>query len=183
MSKETTATKTETTSRVENHTNVWLILDESTMETVTQTIALNNGFAKNETPMMFETRKEADDFASENLECWTILNSQFRHSFIHHRQNVKPEIVKIERGNAIDTDSQALNVKIRFGKWFMDFAWTINNRTNWVHTNEDPTHLDGIEIDDDSFQIVKDANAIMFDFKFEATKIGEEIEERKHMIQ
>jgi hypothetical protein len=131
-------------------------------------------------PMMFETRTEADDFASENLECWTILNSQFRHKFIHHRQNVKPEIVKIERGRMIDTDNQTLHLKIRFGKWFMDFAWTLNTRSNWVHTDEEPTRFDGVDIDEDSFQEVKDTNAIMFDFNFDAAKLGEEIEDRKH---
>ena len=163
-------------------TNVFTILNCDTMEIATQTVALNNGFHKHESPMIFETEEQAENFASSTFECWEIINSHFTHNFIEQKQNTKAEVLKVECGGMIDIDSQSLNVKIRFGKWTMDFAWTINNKTNWVHTNDTPTHLDGVEIDEDSFQIEKDANAIMFHFNFDDAKIGEEIEDRKHLV-
>ena len=98
------------------------------------------------------------------------------------QMKTQPEVVNVERGRMLDTDNQRLNVKIKFGQFEMDFEWTLNTRTNWVHTDDNPTRLDGIKIDGDSFQIEKSANTIMFDFNFDETKIGEEIEDRKHII-
>jgi len=170
----------------EVETNVFMILDEDKMEIVNQTIGLNNGFAKHEMPMLFATKKEANEFAAGKLEIWDIVNSKFNHKFIQHKQNTQPQIVNVERGRMIDTDNQVLNVKIRFGKWFMDFGWTINTRTNWVHTDNDPTHLDGVEIeeivcdaiveDNRSQQITKDAHAILNHFDFQDDEMGVEIE-------
>mgnify|MGYP003150946756 CR=1 FL=1 len=165
-------------------TNVFTILDEDKMEIVNQTIGLNNGFHKHEMPMMFATKNEADDFAAENLDCWTIVHSHFGHGFIQHNQNVKPQIVKVEHGRMIDTDNQRIHVTIRFAKWFMEFDWTLNTTSNWVHTDNDPTHLDGVEIEfaDDTCvemcQTGKDANAIMNHFDFQDDEMGVEIENK-----
>tara|TARA_R100001244_G_scaffold19724_2_gene20542 strand:+ start:1200 stop:1847 length:648 start_codon:yes stop_codon:yes gene_type:complete len=177
-------------------TNVFMILDEDRMEIVNQTFGFEYGsFFHNEkpTPMLFATKKEANEFAAGKLEIWDIVNSKFNHKFIQHKQNTQPEVVKVETGRMIDTDNQVLNVKIRFGKWLMDFGWTINTKTNWVHTDNDPTHLDGMEIeeivcdaiveDNRSQQITKDAHIILNHFDFEDAVVGKEIEDRKHMIE
>jgi len=180
MNKQTATPKT---------TNVFTILNEDRMEIVKQTIRLKENI-KYEMPMIFATEQEANEFASSKLEMWDVINSNFNHKFIQHNQNTKPEVVKIETGKSIDTDSVHLNVKIRFAdKWDMDFVWTMNNKTNWVHTNAEPTHLDGVEIEETmdnvsnrSQQITKDAEVIMEYFNFDDDMIGVEIENREHLV-
>ena len=178
---------------MEKTTNVFTILDEDKMIIAEQTIALNNGFSKHILPAIFETEKEADEWASSRLEMWTVVKSHFNHKFIEHKQNTKPELVKVETGGSIDTESKNLHVVIRFGKWFMEFDWVINLKSNWVHTNQTPTHLDECEIDNfvndknqwETCQKGKDAQAIMdhFDFDSFVDLFGEDIENRKIQIR
>ena len=152
------------------------------MEIVKQTIRLKEKI-RYEMPMIFETKQEAENFASSSMECWSVIHSNFEHNFIQQKQNTKAEVLKVEMGSSIDTDSNHLNVKIRFAdKWDMDFAWTINNKTNWVHTNAEPTHFNTIEIDEECDLAAQNAKRIMLHFDFDDAKIGEEIEDRKHHI-
>ena len=163
-------------------TNVFLILNEETMEIVTQTIGLNNGFAMHKMPMLFSTEEEANDFAASNLEIWDVVKSNFNHKWIQHKQNTKAEVVKVELGRHIDTQSNHLIVKIRFAHWFLTFDWKINCKTNFVHTDESPTHLDGADLSEATETERNNAKAIMHHFNFEAWQIGEEIEARTHNI-
>jgi len=178
---------------MEKTTNVFTVLDEDKMIIAEQTVALNNGFHKHVLPAIFETEKDADEWASSRLEMWTVVKSNFNHKFIQHKQNTKPEVVKIERGGSIDIESDVLHVVIRFAdKWDMEFDWTINNKSNWVHTNQTPTHLDECEIDNfvndknqwETCKKGKDAQAIMehFDFDSFVDLFGEDVENRKHHI-
>tara|TARA_R110000751_G_scaffold293964_1_gene401745 strand:- start:54 stop:590 length:537 start_codon:yes stop_codon:yes gene_type:complete len=176
----------ETKTTTPKTTNVFTILNEDKMEIVKQTIRLKENI-KYEMPMIFATEQEANEFASSKLEMWDVINSNFNHKFIQHNQNTKPEVVKIETGKSIDTDSVHLNVKIRFAdKWDMDFVWTMNNKTNWVHTNAEPTHFNNVEIDEDIKLDLAAQNAkrimLHFDFEEQEILIGEEIEDRKHHI-
>lgn len=160
-------------------TNVFVVLNEETMQIATQTIGLNEGFAMHEMPKIFETEKEADDWAAMNLEIWDVKKSHFNHKWIEHKQNTKPEVVKVEMGKSIDTDSNELHVKIRFAKWVLCFDWTINNKLNMVRANETPTKLDGGEIEEND----SDAKAIIEFFDFDSLVFAKQIELRKHHIQ
>ena len=166
---------------MEKTTNVFTILDEDKMIIAEQTIALNNGFSKHILPAIFETEKEADEWASSRLEMWTVVKSHFNHKFIEHKQNTKPVIKFCELGKSIDTESHKLHVHIQFAKWTLTFDWTINLKSNWVHTNHAPTHMDNLEISDDN----KDAQAIMdhFDFDSFVDEFAVNIEKRKIEIR
>lgn len=181
----TTRTGIKKTEVILKHTtNVFTILNEDKMEIVKQTIRLKENI-RYEIPMIFETEWQAEKWAASNLECWNIINSNFEHKFIQHKQNVKPEVVKIERGGSIDIESDVLHVVIRFAdKWDMEFDWRINNNTNWVHTNAEPTHFNNVEIDEESDLAAQNAKRIMLHFDFEEQEIliGEEIERREHHI-
>ena len=154
------------------HTNVFTILDCNSMSLVNTSTTI--GTCTHLDAMLFSTENEAEYFASNNLEIWTIVPLKFNHRFIQHQQNQTPEILSVEHGAPIDIESRHLHVKIRFGKWIMDFSWTLNTKSNWVHTNQDPTHLDGVEIDDDEW--VRSADKIMESFDFDDDMIGVEIE-------
>ena len=183
------------------NTNVFTVLNEDTMTIATQTIERHNRTTMAVLPAIFETKKDADEWASHRLEMWSVVKSNFNHKWIEHTQNTKPVITKVEMGGSIDTDSNNLFVTVKFAKWTMLFEWTINNKTNWVHTNAEPTHLDGVEIEEieekfcvgggkfskvmtntELCQTGKDANAIIKHFGFDDDMFGVEIENRKHHI-
>ena len=122
---------------------------------------------------------------------FTILNEdkmEIVKQTIRLKENIKYEMPMIfATEQSIDTDSVHLNVKIRFAdKWDMDFVWTMNNKTNWVHTNAEPTHFNNVEIDEDIKLDLAAQNAkrimLHFDFEEQEILIGEEIEDRKHHI-
>lgn len=176
--------KDQKTNKMEKTTNVFTVLDEDKMMIAEQTIALNNGFHKHVLPAIFETEKDADEWASSRLEMWTVVKSHFNHKFIEHKQNTKPEILKVEAGRMLDTDNQRIHVTTRFGKWTIEFDWSFNTRSNWVHTNNEPTHLDGVEVEWIDFtcgeenQTGKDARAILNHFDFQDDEMGMEIENK-----
>jgi hypothetical protein len=178
---------------MEKTTNVFTVLDEDKMIIAEQTVALNNGFSKHVLPAIFETEKAADEWASSRLEMWTVVKSHFNHKWIEHRQNTQPELVSCEMGKSIDTESNHIIVRIRFAKWTMQFDWTINLKSNWVHTNQAPTHIANGSDDDNEIEnfindknqwetceFGKDAQVIMehFDFETHVDLFGEAIEKR-----
>ena len=59
-------------------TNLFIVLDEKSLNTLK---GKGNKTAK------FKTEAEADMFASEKLEVWTVVKVHFRHRFINHELN------------------------------------------------------------------------------------------------
>ena len=169
---------------MEKSTKVFTVLNEDKMTIAQQTIALNNGLDKHVMTAIFETEQQADRWASERLEMWTVVKSHFNHKWINHRQNIRPELLSCELGKSIDTESKTITVDIRFAKWVMTFEWTINLKSNWVHTNMEPVLSDDHDGKDKwllaPIFTENDAQVIMEHFDFESCVdlFGEAIENR-----
>lgn len=60
-------------------TKVFIILDEHKLDTVKD----------NEQTLCFETKADANNYASQTLELWNIIKVKFDHAFINHVPNIK----------------------------------------------------------------------------------------------
>tara|TARA_R110002020_G_scaffold154529_4_gene334410 strand:- start:1079 stop:1576 length:498 start_codon:yes stop_codon:yes gene_type:complete len=159
-------------------TKVFLVLNEETMQIEKQTIGFNNGFNMHQEPKMFETEKEANEWAAGQLEIWDVVKSHFEHNWIEHRQNTKPEIISVEKKGQIKGNLLPLKVRIRFSKWILTFDWQINLITNFVHANDEAL---GLEIEEAITR--KDVQVLLEFFEFDHSIFAKEIEDRKHPIQ
>ena len=137
--------------------------------------------------MMFETEWQADKWAASNLEMWSIVESNFNHQFIQHKQNMKPEIVRIESMGMNDTDNLALNVKIRFGTLFIEFGWTKNIKSGMVFNCDTPEKYNEMEVDMDDAKcwVWKEWMEVSEAFKFDEVScdLRDEIERGEHHIE
>ena len=56
-------------------TNLWIIIDEETLETVKDATGI---VAK------FETEEQADKYASSRLNIWMAFHINFKHEYLNH---------------------------------------------------------------------------------------------------
>ena len=59
-------------------TNLFIVLNEETLNTLK---------GKGGKTAKFQTKEEADMFASEKLVAWTVVKLHFTHEFINHEVN------------------------------------------------------------------------------------------------
>ena len=65
-------------------TRVFVILDEDNLKTVSS--------KEDDKTFCFETEREADHYAAQTLNLWTVIKVHFNHRFIHHAPNIKVEL-------------------------------------------------------------------------------------------
>jgi hypothetical protein len=67
-------------------THGFIILDEDKMKIIHQ-LKSTNGIEFKTEPRIWSREEDANTFASERLEMWSIIEINFKHRFIHHEVN------------------------------------------------------------------------------------------------
>lgn len=74
---------------MERETNGFVILNEQDLTIVQQVQPDDNEWKIKTEARVFWTEEDANDFASDRLEMWSVIHIHFKHKFIHHAVNQK----------------------------------------------------------------------------------------------